>query len=536
MLHGAIHPPTTVLLPSLASPPHLHHHLYLLRHALQSLCKQGDGDDADDPPAGGADAAAEAGDAPAPQQQQRDAAAAPQGDAGADDPPAVDGAADHPHHGGGNPGPGVDGGADPHPQQQQQQQGAGGAAGDDDEPPAADAEFTTHPDGSVSEVLHVPRTQVGKLIGKSGATIMGLQSSTGCSIQVDQQTLSRGGECRRVTLRGAPAAVRAAKAAVRGALAAEAAGPAPGAGEVSEDVACPQGVVGRVIGRAGETIRLLQGASGAYILVNQNFPDGVDRVVTATGSADAVRRAVAMVRALIADEAVGVQAVIAQHGLGKTVTLQCPRAVVGRVIGRGGETVKALQRRYAASVQIDQTTDPMTVTVVAAPHDADACRAEILAIMANPDHAMAAMGGGGGGMRMMGPRPGMGGGAYGGGMAMMAAPYGGAPYGAYGGAGGYGAGAYNPAAAAMMAAAAAAYGGGYGAAAPYGAAPAYGGAAGGGYDASAYGGGAAAPAAGGGAQAGGGSAWQAIADDQGRTYYYNALTGVSQWERPADMA
>jgi far upstream element-binding protein len=25
-------------------------------------------------------------------------------------------------------------------------------------------------------------------------------------------------------------------------------------------------------------------------------------------------------------------------------------------------------------------------------------------------------------------------------------------------------------------------------------------------------------------------------DDQGRTYYYNSQTGVSQWDKPAEMA
>jgi far upstream element-binding protein len=49
----------------------------------------------------------------------------------------------------------------------------------------------------------------------------------------------------------------------------------------------------------------------------------------------------------------------------------------------------------------------------------------------------------------------------------------------------------------------------------------------------AYGGyGAAAPAAAGG---GGGSVWQELQDEQGRTYYYNSQTGVSQWEKPPDM-
>ncbi|KAL6771792.1 CRB1 [Auxenochlorella protothecoides x Auxenochlorella symbiontica] len=86
-------------------------------------------------------------------------------------------------------------------------------------------------------------------------------------------------------------------------------------------------------------------------------------------------------------------------------------------------------------------------------------------------------------------------------------------------------------------AAAAGAGDPYAAAGAYGA---YGGAQG--YGAAAYGGApggaqAGGPAAGGlpGASAGGASQWQELHDDQGRAYYYNATTGVTQWERPADL-
>lgn len=34
----------------------------------------------------------------------------------------------------------------------------------------------------------------------------------------------------------------------------------------------------------------------------------------------------------------------------------------------------------------------------------------------------------------------------------------------------------------------------------------------------------------------GSSDWQAVQDDQGRTYYYNAVTGVTQWEVPDELA
>ncbi len=89
-------------------------------------------------------------------------------------------------------------------------------------------------------------------------------------------------------------------------------------------------------------------------------------------------------------------------------------------------------------------------------------------------------------------------------------------------------GAYGAPAAGGYGAAAGGYGGGYGAPGavdPYASAAAGYGAAAGGYSAPV-----AAPAA-----AATSSVWQELQDDQGRTYYYNGQTGVSQWEKPADM-
>ena len=41
--------------------------------------------------------------------------------------------------------------------------------------------------------------------------------------------------------------------------------------------------------------------------------------------------------------------------------------MVGRVIGKGGETIKALQKNFGANIQIDQSTEPMKVTVSGQP-------------------------------------------------------------------------------------------------------------------------------------------------------------------------
>lgn len=54
-------------------------------------------------------------------------------------------------------------------------------------------------------------------------------------------------------------------------------------------------------------------------------------------------------------------------GQGQTTVVNCPRAMVGRVIGKGGETIKALQQYTGASIQIDQSFEPTAVTISGQP-------------------------------------------------------------------------------------------------------------------------------------------------------------------------
>ena len=64
------------------------------------------------------------------------------------------------------------------------------------------------------------------------------------------------------------------------------------------------------------------------------------------------------------------QGCVATPPQGKFVRMQrqqtvvdCPRSMVGRVIGKGGETIKALQQYTGAMIQIDQSCEPTKVTV-----------------------------------------------------------------------------------------------------------------------------------------------------------------------------
>lgn len=381
----------------------------------------------------------------------------------------------------------------------------------------------------VSETFDVPAAMVGKLIGKGGETIRNLQLSTDTRIQVDH---TGEGPNKRITISGYTAEhVQRAKDAVM-ALDVE---------EAQRIVECPPNLVGRIIGRGGETIRALQSASEAHITVNQDFPPDQNRQVVIQGGDQSIERAVLMVNELIHGEPGSAQAVIQRicqaHGIGKSEVMTAPKMIIGRIIGRGGETIKQIQKTSGATVQIDQSGDPCKLSLAGQPAAVEQAKAFITEIMNGGDpFGTGMMGGGGpGGGYGGGPVGGYGGGGapggYGGG-------YGGYPpqaaaggYGVYpgaGGPGGYGGGGYPPQAAMYGAGG---YGGGY-PTDPYSAAAAqqYGGA--GGYPG---GGEAAAGAAAAAPAAGGGGAWQEYKDDQGRAYYYNATTNVTQWEKPADF-
>ena len=71
-----------------------------------------------------------------------------------------------------------------------------------------------------------------------------------------------------------------------------------------------------------------------------------------------------------------------QFGAGVSRVLECPKGMVGRVIGKGGETIKALQKQFSCNIQIEQNSDPMTITIAGQPHTVDPCAAAVQEIIA----------------------------------------------------------------------------------------------------------------------------------------------------------
>ena len=70
-----------------------------------------------------------------------------------------------------------------------------------------------------------------------------------------------------------------------------------------------------------------------------------------------------------------------QYGAGIQKELACPKGMVGRVIGKGGETIKALQKNFGANIQIDQSSDPMRITIAGQPPAVEACAAAVQEIV-----------------------------------------------------------------------------------------------------------------------------------------------------------
>nr|BCL66251.1 C1, subunit of the circadian RNA-binding protein CHLAMY1 [Volvox reticuliferus] len=377
-------------------------------------------------------------------------------------------------------------------------------------------------DVSASETLLCPPDKVGRIIGRAGATIRDLEASTSTRIQVDHKAIGD----KPVVISGRRDDVVRAKRAVQDLISGAAESTPPSSGEVQETVECPPGIVGRVIGRGGETIRTLQQASGAHILVNQDFPEGVPRHIVITGVQDAVQRATSMVSELIHGDHANTQAVIQRFGMGSTEVVECPKAMVGRIIGKGGETIKDLQKRFSASIQIDQGSTPCKITITGPSQVISSARRAIEDLI----RTTAPQPGG--------PRPNQ----------SFNPPYTHPPYGgnaasaAYGPYAGFGVShaasyptpsGYAPYGYAPYSNAVPSYGGysGFGGASsdPYGP--------GGGYGHHHYSAGVPQQTTVATAQQSGavGSLWQVLQDDQGRSYYYNSQTGASQWEKPADM-
>ncbi|EGD74250.1 hypothetical protein PTSG_12419 [Salpingoeca rosetta] len=143
-----------------------------------------------------------------------------------------------------------------------------------------------------------------------------------------------------------------------------------GPDEEVDNMPIPSEKVGMVIGKGGETINRLQEQSGARLQVIQDDPFAQEKPLRMTGRRDAIERAKQLVKDLIDPEpehdpmypsTMGLSSGDIVNNLSayrsKKVEIKVPRVAVGRVIGRGGDSIKRIQAESGARVQFEPETN-----------------------------------------------------------------------------------------------------------------------------------------------------------------------------------
>jgi far upstream element-binding protein len=281
--------------------------------------------------------------------------------------------------------------------------GGGGNSGNKDIPPL----------GANTMIMEIVPDKVGRIIGSKGQVIQEVQLRSGCKAYVNQDfppTVNR-----QLHLTGTPEQIQMASDLIRRIITE---GPTAihlnsihGGPPAQRVLECSQGQVGKIIGGSGATINDIQSKSGARIQIEQDFPPDVPRKIRIEGSTTAVNVAAKLVMDLLAQPPGGGGggggrsggAGGGGHGQGMyqqpspygppagqygayssynptphvTTTemahiIDVPKSTVGKIIGKGGDTISMIQSKSGCKVTVDQNVPegaPCKVSVVGTAHN-----------------------------------------------------------------------------------------------------------------------------------------------------------------------
>lgn len=123
-------------------------------------------------------------------------------------------------------------------------------------------------------------------------------------------------------------------------------------------VEIPHDRVGQIIGTKGMIIQDIQARSGCQAKVNQDFPPGVPRQMEFRGTKATIAAGLDLVKRILEFGPQSIHANTVFGGPQITTTMDCPMSIVGKVIGTGGQTIKEIQSKSGAKVQIYQDFPP----------------------------------------------------------------------------------------------------------------------------------------------------------------------------------
>lgn len=221
---------------------------------------------------------------------------------------------------------------------------------------------------NVVEVINVPDNTVGLVIGRGGEQISAIQSQSGARVQMSPD--SEGTGQRQCTIQGMKMAVERAKQLIFEVINRAGNRPPPsqptqltgGPGQVTVEILIPANKCGLVIGKQGDTIRQLQEQSGAKMMMIQETQDvtGAAKPLRIVGEPDKVENAKRLIENIIAGgpEGMASSRIYGQQEATARGEVVVPRASVGMIIGKGGETIKRLGLETGTKIQFKPDDDP----------------------------------------------------------------------------------------------------------------------------------------------------------------------------------
>ncbi|KAM6541784.1 hypothetical protein CsatB_006231 [Cannabis sativa] len=129
----------------------------------------------------------------------------------------------------------------------------------------------------------------------------------------------------------------------------------------SKKIEIPNGRVGVIIGKGGETIKYLQLQSGAKIQVTRDMDADLNsstRMVELMGTPEQISKAEQLITDVLAgaESGSGGQGMVTRRAGSQSgsdqFTMKIPNNKVGLIIGKGGETIKNMQARTGARIQV----------------------------------------------------------------------------------------------------------------------------------------------------------------------------------------
>ncbi|XP_078433359.1 KH domain-containing protein [Wolffia australiana] len=130
---------------------------------------------------------------------------------------------------------------------------------------------------------------------------------------------------------------------------------------VTRRIEVPNNKVGVLIGKAGETIKFLQFNTGAKIQIMRDAEvdlNAPSRPVELVGTLESIDKAEKLIKEVMAEADAGGSPALVARGFGASqlgaeqLQIQIPNEKVGLIIGKGGETIKNLQTRSRARIQL----------------------------------------------------------------------------------------------------------------------------------------------------------------------------------------